>query len=123
MTQRLSSPFALTVALFAAIAIAPTAMAENDTQDPLFQALAGKSFVGKSGLAIKLEQDGTISGGNDAMQFGGTWTIERADNTAAPLTEPTPEPMRSTGCLDVQIDGDQATLTSEDGTTRTYTLR
>ncbi|UWQ15759.1 hypothetical protein K3556_07805 [Aliiroseovarius sp. M344] len=122
MTHRPYSRFTLTAAICALAATAPAAMADGDTQDPLFQALAGKSFVGKTGLAIKLEEDGTITGGSDAMQFGGTWSVEGGQYCRT-LTEPTPEPMRSSGCLDVQIDGDQATLTSEDGTERTYTLR
>lgn len=122
MTKRAHSPLALTTAICALIATAPVAMADSDTQDPLYPALAGKSFVGKTGLAIKLEEDGTISGGSDTMQFGGTWTVENGQYCRT-LTDPTPEPMRSTGCLDVQIDGDQATLTSEDGTVRTYTLQ
>lgn len=115
-------PFKLTTALCAFLGLAPAVLAQSDTQDPLFQELAGKSFVGKSGLAIKLETDGTITGGNDTLQFGGTWTVEDGKYCRT-LTEPTPEPMRSSGCLEVQIDGDQATLTSEDGTTRTYTLQ
>ena len=122
MTKRAFSPLTLVTAICTSFALAPVALADGDLQDPLFQALAGKSFVGKTGLAIKLEPDGTITGGSDAMQFGGTWSVEDGKYCRT-LTEPTPEPMRSSGCLDVQIDGDQATLTSEDGTERTYTLR
>ncbi|MCK8484033.1 hypothetical protein MUY21_08295 [Aliiroseovarius sp. S2029] len=114
--------FKATATICAALIAAPSAMAQSDSQDPLFQQLAGKSFVGKTGLAIKLEPDGTISGGNDALKFAGTWTVEDGKYCRT-LTEPTPEPMRSSGCLEVSIDGDQATLTSEDGTTRTYTLK
>ncbi|MDE9448920.1 hypothetical protein J3R80_00375 [Aliiroseovarius sp. Z3] len=122
MTKRPLSPLAVVTAICVSIAQAPAAMADNASQDPLFQALAGKSFVGKTGLAIKLEQDGTISGGNDAMQFGGTWSVDDGKYCRT-LTEPTPEPMRSSGCLEVQINGDQVTLTSDDGTSRTYTLQ
>ena len=122
MTKRTFSPLVLVTAICTSFTLAPVALADNDSQDPLFQALAGKSFVGKTGLAIKLEEDGTISGGSDAMRFGGSWTVEDGKYCRT-LTEPTPEPMRSSGCLDIQIDGDQATLTSEDGTTRTYTLQ
>ncbi|MCK0143576.1 hypothetical protein [Aliiroseovarius sp. F20344] len=116
------SPFQLSTALCAFLGLTTDVLAQSDTQDPLYHDLAGKSFVGKTGLAIKLETDGTISGGNDKFQFGGSWTIE-GGKYCRTLTEPTPEPMRTSGCLDVQIDGDQATLISEDGNTRTYTLR
>lgn len=116
------SPLNLSTALVASLGITTAVLAQSDTQDPLFQDLAGKSFVGKTGLAIKLETDGTISGGNDTVQFGGTWTVENGKYCRT-LTAPTPKPMRTSGCLDVQIDGDQATLISEDGKTRTYTLR
>ncbi|MCK0138839.1 hypothetical protein [Aliiroseovarius sp. F47248L] len=122
MIKRPFLPRTLVTAICASVVLAPVAMADSDPQDPLFQALAGKSFVGETGLAIKLEKDGTISGGSDAMQFGGTWSVEDGKYCRT-LTDPTPEPMRSSGCLDVQINGDQATLTSEDGTVRTYTLK
>ncbi|MCI2393196.1 hypothetical protein [Aliiroseovarius sediminis] len=116
------TPLKTTALLCALLSTAPAALAQSDSQDPLFKQLAGKAFVGETGMAIKLETDGTISGGNDSFQFGGTWTVEDGKYCRT-LTEPTPEPMRSTGCLEIQIDGDQATLTSEDGVTRTYTLR
>lgn len=122
MTKRMILSSLLLATIGSMSVFAPAAIADSAQQDPLFLALSGKSFVGKSGLAIKLEADGTISGGNDAMQFGGTWRVENGQYCRR-LTAPTPEPMRSEGCLDVQIDGDQVTLTSEDGTMRSYTLR
>ncbi|MCK8462328.1 hypothetical protein MUY35_00510 [Aliiroseovarius sp. S1339] len=122
MKQWTTSPLNIAVALCTLLTSASFAVAQSDPNDPLYQALAGKSFVGKTGLAITLEPDGSISGGNDTLQFGGTWTVEDGKYCRT-LTEPTPEPMRSSGCLDVLIEGDQATLTSADGTTRTYTLQ
>ena len=122
MKQWNPSPLSIAAALCAFLATTPFAVAQTDPDDPLYQALIGKSFVGESGLAITLDPDGTISGGNDSLQFGGTWTVEDGQYCRT-LTEPTPEPMRSSGCLDVMIEGDQATLTSADGTTRTYTLQ
>ncbi|MHA6267876.1 hypothetical protein [uncultured Aliiroseovarius sp.] len=122
MTRNTIFPLCLASAFSGLLALAPPVSAQSDADSALIQALSGKSFVGKTGMAITLEADGTISGGNDAFQFGGTWTVEDGQYCRT-LTEPTPEPMRSSGCLDIVIDGEQATLTSADGTIRTYTLR
>lgn len=130
MTQFLTRPTVtakvtakvITTLMATLMATAATAQTLSDVDDPLYKALVGKSFVGETGMAIKLEEDGTISGGKDDIKFGGTWSV-RDGKYCRTLEAPTPEAMRSTGCPDLKVEGDKAIITIRPGTTRTYMLK
>lgn len=126
MTQFLTRPTVtakvIATAIATLMATAATAQPLSDVDDPLYKALVGKSFVGETGMAIKLEEDGTISGGKDDIKFGGTWSV-RDGKYCRTLEAPTPEAMRSTGCPDLKVEGDKAIITIRPGTTRTYMLK
>lgn len=122
MTHFLTRPVIFATAIATLMAAAATAQTLSDVDDPLYKALVGKSFVGETGMAIKLQADGTISGGRGDITIAGTWSV-RGGKYCRTLEAPTPEAMRSTGCPDLKVEGDKAIITIRPGTTRTYLLK
>ncbi|WP_432450168.1 hypothetical protein [Aliiroseovarius marinus] len=106
------------LALLAALALAATAL-RADT-DPLQDALAGKTFYGKSDTTITLHEDGKLTGGNDKMQIEGTWSVENG-TYCRDITSP--DFLAGKGCPAVSFDGDLVTFTRADGSARSYQMK
>ena len=90
------------------------ALAACQTMSPLQSQLSGKTGT-NANSTIAFNEDGTLSG-----SVTGTWEA-RGGQFCRTITSP--ESVAGTACQDAEVDGDQLTITRENGSPVTYTLQ